>query len=143
MRGGKNAARMRLAWDMLNPMRVSRKQFEQWVWEAVAELPESLRARITNLAIEVKALPSPDDLAYAGVEDPMDLLGLYRGIPLTERTTHYDLVTPDLITIYQRPHEAMCETLDELRAEVRRTVRHEIAHYFGISDERLDELDAY
>jgi len=125
------------------PMRVSQAQFEKLVWEAVAELPESLRAQISNLAIEVKVLPSPDDLAYANAEDPLGLLGLYRGIPLTERTTHYDLVTPDLITIYQRPHEVMCETLDELRAEVRRTVRHEIAHYFGISDERLDELDAY
>lgn len=124
-------------------LKISRERFERLVWEAVDELPEAIRSRISNLEIEVKAYPSEDDLEYAGVEDPLDLYGLYRGIPLTERTTHYDLVTPDLITIYQRAHEMDCNTLEELREEVRRTVRHEIAHHFGISDDRLDELGAY
>ena len=123
--------------------RVSREQFEQLVWDAVDELPASLRSRISNLEIEVKAYPSAEDLEYANVQHPLDLFGLYRGVPLTERTTHYEMVTPDLITIYQRPHELSCSSLDELRQEVRRTVRHEIAHHFGIGDDRLDELGAY
>jgi len=123
--------------------RVSREQFEQLVWDAVDELPASIRNRISNLEIEVKAYPSAKDLEYADVQHPLDLFGLYRGVPLTERTTHYEMVTPDLITIYQRPHEVSCSSLDELRQEVRRTVRHEIAHHFGIGDDRLDELGAY
>ncbi|MCS7055485.1 MAG: metallopeptidase family protein [Thermoflexales bacterium] len=124
-------------------LKVSREQFERLVWEAIDELPEAVRNRISNLEIEVKVSPSEEDLECADVEDPLDLYGLYRGVPLTERTIHYDLVTPDLITIYQRAHEAHCNTLEELREEVRRTVRHEIAHHFGIDDDRLDELGAY
>jgi len=71
------------------------------------------------------------------------LLGLYEGVPLTERTTHYGLVLPDKITIFQQPIEDMCASEDELRAEVAHTVVHEFAHFFGISDERLHELGAY
>lgn len=124
-------------------IKISRERFEQLVWQAVDELPASIRDRISNLEIEVKTVPSRADLEYADVDHPLDLFGLYRGVPLTERTTHYELVTPDLITIYQLAHERACNTLAELREAVRRTVRHEIAHHFGISDERLDELGAY
>jgi predicted Zn-dependent protease with MMP-like domain len=124
-------------------IKVPPDKFEQLVWDAVDELPQALHARIRNLEIEVKYRPAADDLEYAGLDDPDDLFGLYRGVPLTERDTHYDLALPDLITIYQRPHELECDTRDQLREEVRRTVRHEIAHHFGISDDRLDELGAY
>jgi predicted Zn-dependent protease with MMP-like domain len=124
-------------------IKVTREKFEHIVWEAVDELPESLRSRITNLEIEVQMRPTDDDLEYADFDDPADLFGLYRGVPLTERDTHYDMALPDLITIYQHAHELECDTLPQLREEVRRTVRHEIAHHFGISDERLDELGAY
>ncbi len=124
-------------------VKVSRAEFEQLVWEAVDTLPSALRDRIANLEIEVKLKPSPADLADADEDDPNELFGLYRGVPLTERGTHYDMTLPDLITIFQRPHELACNSLEELRAEVRRTVLHELAHHFGISDDRLDELDAY
>jgi predicted Zn-dependent protease with MMP-like domain len=124
-------------------IKVTREQFEQLVWDVVDELPEELRARISNLEIEVKAQPTDDDLDYSDLDDPADLFGLYRGVPLTERDTHYEMALPDLITIYQHAHERECSSLAQLRAEVGHTVRHEIAHHFGISDDRLDELGAY
>jgi predicted Zn-dependent protease with MMP-like domain len=124
-------------------IKVTREQFEQMVWDVVDELPEALRARISNLEIEVKAQPTDDDLDYSDLDDPADLFGLYRGVPLTERDTHYEMALPDLITIYQHAHERECNSLAQLRVEVGHTVRHEIAHHFGISDDRLDELGAY
>lgn len=131
-------------------MRVPRPQFEKMVREAVEQLPPQLREAIDNVEIEVRPQPTAEDLAYADEEygppgegEEEDLFGLYRGIPLTERGAHYDLVLPDLITIFQRPHEDACRTLSELREEVAITVRHEIAHYFGIDDDRLEELGAY
>jgi predicted Zn-dependent protease with MMP-like domain len=71
------------------------------------------------------------------------LLGFYHGVPLTKRTTNYNMVTPDKTSIYQKPIEAQCRTEEELRQLVIRVLRHEVAHYFGIDDDRLDELGAY
>ncbi len=122
---------------------VSRQEFEAIVSATLDGLPRPVLAQLRNVEIEARFSPSKDDLGYAEAPDGETLMGLYQGIPLTERDTHYDMVMPDLITIFQRPHEDACNTLDELRAEVARTVRHEIAHHFGISDERLDELGAY
>ena len=124
-------------------MKVTRKQFEDMVWAAVDALPAQIQQRIVNLEIEVKVRPTSEDLDAAEVDDADDLFGFYQGTPLTERDTHYDLAPPDLITIYQHAHERECDTLDALRQEVGRTVRHELAHHFGISDDRLDELGAY
>lgn len=126
--------------------RVSRDAFESLVKEAVEELPEVLRARMSNVAVVVKDHPSRSDLRDArenDEDDPDGLFGLYRGVPLPQRGFHYDRTLPDLITIYQSTHEWECDSLDELREEVRITVRHEIAHHFGIDDDRLEELDAY
>jgi predicted Zn-dependent protease with MMP-like domain len=113
------------------------------VWEAVDRLPESLRERIDNLDIIVRSEPSEADLAANRVPPGQTLMGLYTGVPLTKRGTGYDLVIPDLITIYQWPHEEIAGGLEDLAAKVRHTVHHEIAHHFGISDERLHELGAY
>ena len=124
-------------------IQISRQQFEAIVWAAVDELPQNLRTQMQNIEIEVRFSPSNEDRAYAAVPDDETLFGLYQGIPLTQRDTHYELVMPDLITIFQRSHEESCHTLVELHNEVARTVRHEIAHHFGISDARLDELGAY
>ena len=123
-------------------MRVNRKQFEKMVWQAVDELPEALKAEIKNLEIEVRYAPDDDDFDLADDPDD-DLLGLYHGIPLTERLGDYNLAVPDLITIFQRAHEDECQTVAAMREEVRKTVRHEIAHYFGMSDDRLDAIGRY
>ena len=108
--------------------------FEDLVDDAVASLPEDLRGFMSNVAVVVEDEPP------AG----LPLLGLYQGVPLTRRTTAYAAVPPDKITIYRGPLERLTGgDPDGLRAQVRRVVLHEIAHHFGISDERLRELDRY
>jgi predicted Zn-dependent protease with MMP-like domain len=108
--------------------------FEAWVEEAIESLPDDLRAAMSNVAIVVQAEPPPG----------LPLLGLYEGVPLTRRGSYYAGALPDKITIYQGPLERLYGgDPDRLRAEVQRVVLHEIAHHFGISDERLRELDRY
>lgn len=124
-------------------LKLPRKQFEKIVWQAYDALPENIRSRIHNLEIIVETQPSPEDYTDNDIPDDEDLFGLYIGVPLTERAFGYDMTLPDQIIIFQRPHEDECDTLDALKTEVARTLRHEIAHHFGISDERLDELGAY
>ena len=97
-------------------------------------------AMLDNVAIVVADWPSEDDIAEAGIGPDDTLFGLYSGIPLTQRTSSYGLVVPDKITIFQGPLEEACRTLADLEAEVRVTVIHEIAHHFGIGEERLREL---
>lgn len=127
-------------------MNVSPALFEELLWTAFEDIPENIRARMNNVVVEAKDAPDDDDLDAADCDDdvrPQDLFGLYIGVPLTKRTHSYEMVTPDMIYIYRRAHMLKCHTLDQLRAEVRRTLRHEIAHHFGIDDQRLEELGAY
>ena len=74
------------------------------------------------------------------VEPGDTLYGLYEGVPLTRRTTNYGLVLPDKISIYKKPIESSCRSNEEIKRKVREVVQHEIAHYFGFSDEQLDEM---
>jgi predicted Zn-dependent protease with MMP-like domain len=104
-------------------------RFERLVREALDSLPEELRAAMDNVVVRVED-SHPDE---------PDLLGLYDGIPLTERDD-YSMALPDVITIYRAAICAMCDSDDEVVDEVRITVIHEIAHHFGIDDDRLDEL---
>ena len=113
---------------------VSSEQFVAWVEEAIAELPVELRDAMSNVALVV------DD------ESPAEssVLGLYQGVPLTRRTSGYAAVPPDKITIFRRPIERVTGSDPErLRGQVKHVVVHEIAHHFGISDERLVELGKY
>jgi predicted Zn-dependent protease with MMP-like domain len=108
--------------------------FEKSVQAAIDTLPPELDQYMSNVAIVIEAEP-PNGLP---------LLGLYQGFPLTHRGSGYAGVPPDKISIYQGPLErAYGSDPDRLRAEIRRVVLHEIAHHFGISDERLRELDRY
>lgn len=118
--------------------------FEVLIAEALDELPPFFQDRMENVEVLVQPWPSRLDLDAAGIPRGYTLLGLYHGIPLTERTQGYNLVPPDTITLFQGPIEAAAgQDPDAIRAQVRRTVIHEIAHYFGISDDRLRELGAY
>ena len=109
-------------------------EFELYVDEAIASLPSDLREFMSNVGVVVEEEP-PDGLP---------LLGLYQGVPLTRRSSGYGGVPPDKITIYRGPLERRSQDdPTRLRQEVRRVVLHEIAHHFGISDERLRELDRY
>jgi predicted Zn-dependent protease with MMP-like domain len=108
--------------------------FDQLVAAAIDTLPPDLGAFMSNVAIVIEQEPP------AG----QPLLGLYQGVPLTRRGSGYAGALPDKITIYQGPLERHYgATPDTLRAAIRRVVLHEIAHHFGISDERLRELDRY
>lgn len=105
-----------------------RRRFEQLVLDVLDDLPEPFRSRLSNVEILV--------------EDggPRELLGLYEGIPLPDRDASYAGVLPDVITIYRGPIESRARSDEELAREVRTTVLHEIAHHFGIDDERLHDL---
>ena len=105
-------------------------RFEEMVTTALDGLPEDLGTGMRNVAVTVEHDPGPPGL-----------LGLYRGVPLTSRTSAYAGVLPDRITIYRRQAIcAICQSEREVAEQVRRTVIHEIGHYFGIDDDRLGEL---
>jgi predicted Zn-dependent protease with MMP-like domain len=107
---------------------LSRDRFEEMVADALDGLPPELSRVMRNVVVVV--------------EDGADLnlLGLYEGIPLTERLSDYSAVLPDKITIFRNAICAMCDTEQQVVDEVRTTVVHEVGHHFGIDDERLHEL---
>jgi predicted Zn-dependent protease with MMP-like domain len=110
---------------------VPRAEFEELVSDALDTVPPELVSLLDNVVVVVE-----DD---APADDP-ELLGLYSGVPLTERGSWYAGALPDQITIYRMPTLVICETREEVVEEVRITVVHEIAHHFGIDDDRLHEL---
>ncbi len=110
---------------------MSRARFEELVTEAMDRVPPELSALIDNCVVLVEDEPPEDD---------PDLLGLYDGTPLTERGSEYMMALPDRITVFRNPTLEMCESDDEVVKEVGITVVHEIAHHFGIDDQRLHEL---
>ncbi len=120
--------------------RLERREFRRLVREAVALLPPELLHRVHNVDIVVESRPTARDRKDAGVGPGSLLLGLYHGVPLTHRGENYNLVAPDKISIYQEHIEAICADDDEVREQVRKTVLHELGHYFGIDDHRLHEL---
>jgi predicted Zn-dependent protease with MMP-like domain len=109
---------------------VDPERFEELVGEALDELPPELLRAMDNVVVLVEPRHP---------EDP-DLLGLYEGVALTDRTSDYGGVLPDRITLYRDALVAMCADEDELRDEVAITVVHEIAHHFGIDDATLHRL---
>lgn len=117
---------------------MDRRRFERIVSRALASLPGPFAERIENVAVVLRDEPTEDDLEEAGLEPGEELFGLYVGVPLTGRS-EYHMVLPDRILIFQGPHERHFDP-EDLVEEVRRTVVHEVAHYFGIDDDRLDEL---
>lgn len=119
------------------------EEFEQIVDEAVESLPDQFRERIENLAIVVEEWPDPWTMQAAHVKNRAQLLGFYHGVPLTGRTQNYGSVTPDKISIYRQPILLYYRTPEAIRAGIRHTVLHELAHYFGIDDDRLLEIGAY
>ena len=120
---------------------MDREHFRELVNRAVGELPDEFRNRLDNVDVVVADYPSASQLARVGIKRRQLLLGLYQGIPLTRRGRGYGMVPPDKISIFQKPIEAICKTDEEVVIEVGRVVRHEIAHHFGIGDDRLRELE--
>lgn len=118
------------------------EMFEQLVIEALDTLPPEFARYLEHIEIQIEPRPTREHRRAAGLRPWQTLYGLYQGTPLTERVGGGPLL-PDLITIFRQPLERDFPAHDALRAQVRRTVLHELAHFFGISDERLRELDAY
>jgi len=116
-----------------------RGRFLRLVRRALAGLPPPFRERLSNIDIVVKRRPGLDDMREAGLAPGEMPYGFYSGVPLTQRD-NYSLVLPDKITIFQEPLEHDFPHEAELVEEVRKTVLHEIAHHFGISDEKLAEM---
>ncbi|RIR12513.1 metallopeptidase family protein [Mycobacteroides abscessus] len=112
------------------PVQMGEQRFEELVSDALDAIPPQLAAAIDNVVVLVQDHHP---------EDP-DLLGLYEGIALTERDSFYAGALPDTITIYREPLLEMCSSEQEVVDEVTITVIHEIAHHFGIDDERLHQL---
>ncbi|MBI2832321.1 MAG: metallopeptidase family protein [Chloroflexi bacterium] len=117
------------------------ERFEELVVKAVESLPEEFLERMENIDIVVEDWPTPEQVSSADLEDGNTLLGLYEGIPVTQRSSGYGTVLPDKISIFRGPMEDKCGDNDSMTAEIQRVVRHELAHHFGIGDDRLMELE--
>jgi predicted Zn-dependent protease with MMP-like domain len=120
---------------------VTREHFQRLVVEAVALIPKRFRREMKNLALVVEDEPAPDLLAEMEIEPPDSLFGLYQGTPLPERTWAFGNNLPDRITLFQRPIEEDCEDEDEVRAVIGETLIHEVGHYFGMSEEEIEEIE--
>ena len=119
---------------------MDRARFISLVHRALRDVPPPFRDHLKQVDIVVKRRPSRSDLIDADLAPDESMYGFYRGIPLTERDSGYSMVAPDVIDVYQEPLEEDFPDEAELIAEIRTTVLHELAHFFGIDDDRLEEL---
>jgi predicted Zn-dependent protease with MMP-like domain len=120
---------------------MTRQAFESLVAEALADIPPEFRQAMTNLAIVVEDEPSRGLLREMEIEPPDSLYGLYQGTPLTERSWDFGNALPDRILIFQGPHERDAVDEDDLVSSIAETLIHEIGHYFGLSEEEIEEIE--
>ena len=120
---------------------MTREDFERLVAEAVTLIPARFRKEIKNLALIVEDEPDEQILAEMEIEPPDSLYGLYSGTPLTERGWDFGNRLPDRITIFQRPIEDDCIDEDEMRKVIGETLIHEVGHYFGMSEEEIEDIE--
>lgn len=120
---------------------MTRDRFRQLVREAIDTIPARFRRELRNIAIVVEDRPSPDLLDEMEIEPPDTLFGLYQGTPLTERRWDHGNVLPDRIAIYQEPIEEACDSEDDVVTEIGETLIHEVGHYFGLSEEELEDIE--
>lgn len=120
---------------------MDRAAFERLVVEATALIPKRFRREMKNIAVVVEDEPSAELLAEMEIEPPDSLYGLYQGTPLTERTWGFGNSLPDKVTLFQFPIEEDCEDEDEIRAVIGETLIHEVGHYFGLSEEEIEEIE--
>ena len=121
---------------------MTRDHFQRLVYEAVTLIPKRFRREMKNLALVVEDEPTGELLAEMEIEPPDSLYGLYQGVPLPERTWGFGNNLPDRITLFQRPIEEDCDgDEDEVRAVIGETLIHEVGHYFGMSEEEIEEIE--
>jgi predicted Zn-dependent protease with MMP-like domain len=121
---------------------MQRDAFERLVAEAIRLIPSRFRREMENLALVVEDAPDSRLLDEMGIEPPDTLYGLYQGIPLTERQWADGNRLPDRITIYQRPIEEDAEDEEDARDMIAETLIHEVGHYFGLSEDEIEEIEA-
>jgi len=120
---------------------VRRAEFERLVADALAGVPREFRDAMQNISIAVEDEPSDELLREMEIEPPDTLFGLYQGTPLTERHWDYGNSLPDRILLFQGPHEREAEDEDDLVASIAETLIHEIGHYFGLSEDEIEEIE--
>ena len=120
---------------------MTRAEFERLVVEAVTLIPRRFRREMKNLALVVETEPSVELLKEMEIEPPDSLFGLYQGTPLPERSWAFGNTLPDRITLFQRPIEEDCKDEDQIRAVIGETLIHEVGHYFGLSEEEIEEIE--
>lgn len=120
---------------------MTRHHFERLVAEAARTIPKRFRDHVQNLVIVVEDEPSRETLDEMGIEPPDTLLGLYQGTPLTERTWDFGNQLPDRIVLYQHPIEDASEDDDDVVVAIGETLIHEMGHYFGLSEEEIEEIE--
>jgi len=120
---------------------MTRTKFRELVDEALAGIPARFREAMKNIAIVIEDEPTAEELEEVGIEPPDTLLGLYQGTPLTERRWDYGNTLPDRILIFQGPHERDAGNKEDLIVAIGETLIHEIGHYFGLSEEEIEEIE--
>lgn len=118
-------------------IKVSEEIFHELMDKAIESIPPVFKEKIENLAFIVEQYPTESDLGRLGLRDKYTLLGLYSGIPFTQRSTWYAGVTPDRIILFQKNIESHCDNIEELKLKVREVVIHEVAHYFGMNEDEI------
>lgn len=118
-----------------------RAEFERLVADALASIPRRFRDAMANLAIVVEDEPSRELLDDMDIEPSDTLLGLYQGTPLTERTWDYGNTLPDRILLFQGPLERDSDDENDLVVAIGETLIHEIGHYFGLSEEQIEDIE--
>ncbi len=121
-------------------MKLSEEEFDRIVKRALRRVPAEIRQHLDNIVISVRKRPSMKMVREMGAPSDEYLFGIFEGIPLIERSVTSPPLFPDAILLFQEPLEAACETLEEIEEEIEITVVHEVAHFLGMSEERLAEL---
>jgi predicted Zn-dependent protease with MMP-like domain len=121
------------------PVKLDEKEFDEIVRRAIGNIPAEIRQYLDNIIIAVRKMPSRSMLDDLG-GNRGDCLGLFQGVALTERKVTEPPLYPDMIYLFQTPLEQMCDTREELEEEIEITVVHEVAHYIGMTEDRLAEL---
>ncbi len=119
---------------------MNRSAFDNLLNDAIRELPDEFRKKLNNVAIIVEDYPSEELMQRMGVPPEDTLFGLYEGVPLTERSFFAEPLYPDRILIFQRAIEDECDSPEEVKEELKITLVHEIAHFFGMDDDYLEDL---
>lgn len=120
---------------------ISDEQFEQFINESMDELPQEYIKNMKNVVVTIADSPTPDQRQKQNLRSYQTLFGLYEGIPLTKRGSNYSFVLPDKITIFKKPIAQSSADMAALKAQVKHTLWHEIAHHYGLDHDRIQAIE--